>query len=327
MPQIWQRRGMDLLRKYLLCRPQGGLNDMLSEIGKCLAYARKFDRTVIVQSDYFDLTHFNDEFSHYFKSHDERLILSAAELTPSLDAMKCVPDFIEGRVTQYLCKPKTVGIEIETERPVTFDFSKNYLEQLLVHHSNGQQKGRNAIVALNAVVLSDALMEKLKQRSAHLGSNYSSVHIRHTDYKTDYEKRIVELNAKVQGHIFVATDNGDVLKFCQSVLGENRVYSFSKLPDDAGNPLHHLRSADGARQRNEDAVLDLFTLALAKKFYFYPRLIGSFNLRPSYSGFSVLVERLRHEPRLLHRLVTGQDNRDLPNGNKISNAFRQFMGR
>jgi hypothetical protein len=318
---------MDLSRKFVLCRPQGGLNDMLSEIGKCLAYARKHDRVVVVETDYFDLTHFNDVLTHYFTSHDSRLILSSAEFISAFDRMKCAPHFIEGRVTSYLSNPKTVGIELQSGQHVTFDFSRDYEEQLLVHHSNGQQKGRNAIVALDALLLSDVLVKKLKQRCAELGEHYSGVHIRHTDYKTDYEKRIVQLGAKVQGNIFVATDNVDVLKYCRTVLGASRVFSFTQLPDDAGKPLHHLRSAEGARERNEDAILDLFTLAQARKFFFYPRIGGRINMRPSYSGFSVLVDRLRHEPKLLHRLITGHDDPSLPRGNKILNAVRQFMGR
>lgn len=311
-------------RNLLLCRPQGGLNDMLSEIGKCLAYARKYNRIVIVETDYFDLTHFNDDFSHYFTSRDVRLKIQCVDV--SLDHLTCVPKFIEGRVTSYRCDPNTVGIDLDTGQQVSFDFTHDYDEALLVHHSNGQQKGRNAILALAALQLNVSLAQRLKLRTAAL-AKYSAVHIRHTDYKTDYEKRIIDLGIKVHGNIFVATDNSDVLKYCKSVLGVARVFSFSHLPDDAGMPLHHLRPAENARLRNEDAVLDLFTLALAQNFYFYPRIVGRFNFRRSYSGFSVLVDRLRHEPRLLHRVLTGEDNPRLPNGSKFANAFRQFFGR
>jgi hypothetical protein len=313
--------------RLLLCRAQGGLNDILSEIGRCLNYARKYNRTVIVETDYFDLNHFNDCFGNYFISHDQRLILDSKSYRQQFDQLSCFPKFVEGRVNSYRCFPDTVGIDLETKQPVVVDFTKDYTEILLVHHSNARQKGRNALDSLKVLQLQPSLLATLKIRLKSLGENYKSVHIRHTDYKTEYENRVRSLKAKLDGTVFIATDNADVLATCEKILDESQVLSFSKLPDDAGAPLHHLRGPDNAKQRNDDAILDLFTLVHAQEYFFFPRQTNSFALRPTYSGFSVLVDRLRHEPRLLQQILTGNTDTNLPNGNWVAAKLRQLIGR
>jgi hypothetical protein len=320
---------MDLYsnNRMLLCRPQGGLNDILSEIGRCLIYARKYERLVIVETDYFDLNHFNDSFDRYFVSIDPKLVLSSQDYRHKFDQVTCYPKFVEGRVNSYLCHAATVGIEIETNKAVILDFTRDHTETLVVHHSNARQKGRNALVCLESLQLQPDLKLKLHKRLAVLGPDYNAIHIRHTDYRTDYDVKVRSLKVGSQDRYFLATDNFSVVKNCQSILGTEKLFSFSTLPDDGGHPLHHRRGLTGAQQRNADAVLDLFTLALAKRYYFFRRQTKNIALRPSYSGFSVLADRLQHNPRLLHRIIHGNLDRSLKSENRISAKIRQWMGR
>ncbi|MDR1910856.1 MAG: hypothetical protein LBQ52_00710 [Helicobacteraceae bacterium] len=50
-------------KKYIFCRPQGGLNDMLSSIDYCVSYALRYQRVI-----YIDGTRggFLDSFDRYF---------------------------------------------------------------------------------------------------------------------------------------------------------------------------------------------------------------------------------------------------------------------
>jgi hypothetical protein len=41
----------------------------------------------------------------------------------------------------------------------------------------------------------------------------------------------------------------------------------------------------------------------------------------------VLVDRLRHEPRLLQQILTGNTDTNLPNGNWVAAKLRQLIGR
>jgi hypothetical protein len=326
--QIWQRRGMpDATPKLLLCRPQGGLNDILSEIGKCIKYGRRFNRKVYVETDYHGSNHFNDDFAYYFQTTDQTLILDGKEIIKTFDPLPVVPHFIQGRVNTYRSLIGGTGIDEATRQAITFDFSRNHNENILLHHANGQLKGRNALIALSCLRVSEELSEKLKVRQSVLGSDYSAIHIRHTDYKTDYQRRLQKIAPKIMGRIFVATDNREVLDYCKTLFGAARVFSFSHLPEDDAEPLHHSRRMDGMRQRNTDAILDLFTLALARRYFFFRRISTHFHLIPRYSGFSVLAERLRHEPRLLHKVITGEDNKRLGVGGVLPNTWRQIFGR
>jgi hypothetical protein len=308
---MWQRRGMPEARgnsnlRLLLCRPQGGLNDLLSEIGKCIVYAQRHNRTVIVETDYHALDHFNDSFGNYFVSTDANLALDSAPFVDVLDQLPTQPVFIAGRVTTYTCAQHRGGIDQLTGQAVTFDFTRDHAEPLLVHHAVASNKKRNALVALGKMRLADPLMADLRLRLGQLGDIYTAVHVRHTDYQTDYEKRVLRLKPKIIGKVFVATDNLDVVAFCRREFGNDRMFSFAQLPEDAGKPLHHTRGVEGARKRNTDSILDLFTLAMAKQYYYFPRITGRFQFWPRYSGFSVLADRLRKEPKILRHVLEKQ---------------------
>jgi hypothetical protein len=53
------------LPRLLVCRPQGGLKDMLCQIEQCCRYAERFDRTVLVETDLLWLDRRPDEESHH----------------------------------------------------------------------------------------------------------------------------------------------------------------------------------------------------------------------------------------------------------------------
>ncbi len=88
--------------RLLLCRPQAGLTDILSQIGKCLRYADRFNRTVIVEMDFKGAVHFRDDFGVYFTSHDPRLVLSSRAFTSQFDRLVAFPSNLTGRINSYL---------------------------------------------------------------------------------------------------------------------------------------------------------------------------------------------------------------------------------
>jgi hypothetical protein len=58
-------------RRHLLCRPAGGLTDMLSQISICMAYARHHDRCLIIDTDIRDFVA-ESASDHFFDSHQLR---------------------------------------------------------------------------------------------------------------------------------------------------------------------------------------------------------------------------------------------------------------
>jgi hypothetical protein len=314
---MWQRRGRfydhsSVTMRLLLCRPEGGLNDILSEIGKCMAYCKKFDRILIVEADYSDAHHFKDRFSNYFTADDQRFRLNSDNFGGHFDTLSTLPHFVQNRVTHYQRELLRTEIPADDKGGVTFDFSKDHSQQLLVHHQNGQQKKRNAIIALSNLQLNDHLASQLEKRLLLMGQGYVGFHVRHTDYKTAYEKHVTRLAPSIRGPVFLATDNRAVVDFFKNLFGEKRVFSFGALPEEAGEPSHYGADAGVLKARNADAILDLFTLALANDYYFFPRIKGGFRLLPVYSGFSVLAARLRATPAILRHVLPSELHDHIP---------------
>ena len=59
--------------KYLLCRPGGGLNDNLCVIQKCIEYSKRFNRILLIDTNYNNTYKFN--FCDVFKIIDDKNII------------------------------------------------------------------------------------------------------------------------------------------------------------------------------------------------------------------------------------------------------------
>lgn len=294
-------------QRILLCRPQGGLTDILSQIGKCCRYAAMFNRKVIVETDFSETKYFRDDFSHYFISHDRDLVLSSRTIASTFDDMNVFPPAFSGRINSYRAayhREMGVFAEVDTSEVTSFDFDKNYNAQLLLHQSVGGGLD-NATIALERLSITPMVRDIVEERFARIGWPYTGIHIRHTDYRTDYCERILALKTEISGRVFVATDNRAVLDFCRKVFGNERVCSFSNLPNQVGKQIHNSIELD-ARQSNIDAISDLLLLARAQKYYFFP-ILKDWSSAPSFSGFSTLADKL-HKDRKLYRQFTKLDS-------------------
>jgi hypothetical protein len=89
------------LDRLVLCRPQGGLNDVLCQIERVCQYAEAFNRTVVIDTNHHSTHSIKDRFSRYFVSKQERLILDATEVEPQLKDIGVVPSFLAGELRQY----------------------------------------------------------------------------------------------------------------------------------------------------------------------------------------------------------------------------------
>jgi hypothetical protein len=288
--------------RLLLCRPAGGLNDILCQIGKACWYGEKFNRIVVVDTKYVS-NGFADAFSNYFLSTSASLILNPKPFAHLFDALSVVPETLAKRVSSYAAAydaELNCPVDKDTGAPLTFDFERDYSQELLVHQAWGG--GDLSLTALARMRVHDSVVDVLRDRLKVIGEPYDAVHIRHTDYKTDYRPMLCKLKGKLSRHVFLATDNRDAVAFCRAVLGEDRVFSFAKLPDRAGVPLHHTRLDDPYR-RNVDAIVDLLMLSLSRKYYFF-KIEDAAN---RYSGFSRLAKNLKNNSTLRTKLIGNLD--------------------
>jgi hypothetical protein len=288
--------------RLLLCRPMGGLNDMLCQIEQACRYADRYDRTVIVDTRYRARFYFRDSFSNYFASLQDRVVLDADAVIDRLDQLDVFPRFLTGRVTEYDVKYDFDIhriVEAQCGLPTSFDFNCDYAEPLIVHHAIGG--GTHSIGALARLRIATPLLEVLLQRLVAIGGPYSGVHVRNTDYRAKYRRALVAGVVDTSLPLFLATDNRDTVAEFRAVYAD-RVHAFARLPDQAGTAMHHIGDLSEAYERNQDSILDLIMLALASHLYL-------FELEPNrhgvkYSGFSMLAASLHNDKPVLKSLIS-----------------------
>jgi hypothetical protein len=293
-------------RRLLLCRPTSGLNDIFAQIDKVCRYAEQAGRIVVVDTNCQSTKFFKDDLSNYFVSRQPHLRLSPVEFSHLFDQVDVYPDHIFGKVNSYTAEfDRSVGGFVDTDQRklLSFDFTKNYSQQLLVHHSGGNQA--ISLAALGRLRLHDGIVDILIKRLRMIGSPYTGIHVRHTDYQTAYEEKIEHLKGQIQGPIFLATDNRDVLNFVRMAFGSDRVFSFATLPREAGKPLHKNNETSQNYETNTDAIVDLIMLSLSSRFYFFPLSENQFNA--DFSGYAVLANQLRLFPSILSQLISRCD--------------------
>lgn len=298
--------------KFVLVRPQGGLNDMLKQIETCCQYAEITARNVVVDTEYFSSSSFHDRFSDYFVSRQRGLFFDKCEL--ALENVDDVfPNFLSGRLMEYRTSQGPVNgfyRDLENGEAITFDFQKNYAEQVIVHHQGG---GGDSSSFFQRAVLNPRLRENLSTRLERLAPNYLGVHIRNTDYKTDYRSFINESIAKryFQNHrVFLATDSEDAFQYFRKNVVDVLHLELTQADVKGNEPLHTRKVDDPLywRRSNSESILDLLTLAYSNKI-FSPPLINfteitgkDFN-KTMFSGFAQLAMRLQSNRALLTRFV------------------------
>ncbi len=297
------------MSRFLLCRPMGGLNDVLTQIELCCQYAEQTGRIVIVDTNYANDHFFSDDFGKYFVSLQEKLIFDPRAFEDLFDRLTVYPEFLSGRTGDYY-QTFDLGTwrwsESVTKLPITFDFTKNYPHQLLIQHQFGG--GEISKQALLRMRLQPGITDELVTRLDSIGPAYSAIHVRHTDYKTNYWPALSSLKNSNIKRLFVATDNRSVLEDFKAALGQERVFSFADFLSTDGEPIHNLElSSDETYSRNRDAILDLVMLALSSQLFILN--IEPNKLAMKVSGFSSLARSLWASKIILKHLIGRSDIR------------------
>ena len=285
--------------KYVLCRPEGGLNDQFNQIAKCLSYARRFGRSLIIDTA---ICGFGESHRHYFVPRDGIIINDAEVIRDVLSANSHSVFPIAPRQSCFAYRFRyddAVGNFVTDPEGLvlSFDFSRDYEEKVLVHHACGG--GFDGINALTDFKLADAIREIFFVRRRSLPDVYFGLHVRNTDYKTEFEgafRAIADNEVFVSRKIpiYLASDDPSVVSLARKVFPVE-VYNFSHLPVVERN----LHTTDLLPKPvvNIDALCDLALLSVANGF-FAPKMVQG-----SYSGFSVLVAQFRERPDALRAFI------------------------
>lgn len=155
-----------------------------------------------------------------------------------IDDLEVFPGFLAGRTNRYRARYDHTVLRLvdeETGGAISFDFDTDYPQPLLVHHACGD--GTLSIGALSRMRASEDVANLPRERLAVIGRHYVALHIRNTDYRTEYEEWLTQNPGKFVSPVFVATDNRATVAHCRSTLGAKRCIRLRSSTPRPGSPF------------------------------------------------------------------------------------------
>jgi hypothetical protein len=205
-------------------------------------------------------------------------------LAAELNQMTCNPSCLTGRIETYTAIAGTDNcIDAQTGTPLRFNLTTAHPETLLVHHQYGG--GILSFHALSKLQLRPEISTRVAALKA-LHPSYIALHVRNTDYQTDYTPLLEDLKKNEAEKILLCSDDARCKEKARSILG-HRLFFATDTPDTGGKSLHANAHLDRWSE-NCNALIDLAMLSLANTLYVAPTTSGV------YSGFSLLSNFLHH---------------------------------
>lgn len=288
----------------MLCRPRGGLNDMLNQIHVCWRYARRSRRTLVLDTRWSGLL---EPFDRYFElRRDSRRIL----LTPTANdafvrALRAArPTLIDQSSPSPLDASGDTYRDAATGESLTSDLSSDHPDDVLVHERHGG--GASGPDVLRRLRLTREVASEITRRLTALPRPYTAIHVRNTDLTSDYRAFIAEQAPQLSGRtIAIATDDGRVLDHAEEAIADARIVRLTTTPRSDGRQLHANPDVD-RWEANVDALFDLIMLASADRLLICP-LDAAGPKRSRMSGFSRLALQLHERPALVRALLSNGD--------------------
>lgn len=284
------------MTKYLLCRPLGGLNDLLCQVYNCYGYCLRNNRTLMIDTEYNSF--FRKSFDEYFTFNDKiviPIIYNSTEIKNIIENnnFTTFPEYIKDKVFNYkvhwvISDRFIVGTDIKPK----IDLNKVYDEDLILYHSEGG--GEGSLEIMKYLKINHNIINEFYLRYNQITKPYVSLHIRNTDYQTNYIELYLKNKDKlVDKNIFLATDSLEVQNFFKN---ENlKIFIFTKLPEK-NIPIHDYYNGIDKHAVMVDTLCDLLILSLA----------DSFILPDKYYGFTKLAYNLFSNKDIVHKIINSE---------------------
>jgi hypothetical protein len=210
--------------------------------------------------------------------------------------LKCQIEEINNKIIDYEVE-YTIENNYVTKNSrtrVSFDFEKKYDEDLLVFEQCGG--GTKSINLLSKLKLSSKLRKKFNEYM--ISETYESIHIRNTDYQTDYKNFFINIKESLKNKlVLICSDDIGVIESAKIILKESNVISkTSNEFTQRGIPLHsHYQKLTKEQEKilAEDTIIDLLLLANSDKIH-YTYLSGyNFNKLSGYTKLAILLKQNR----------------------------------
>jgi len=333
--------------KYILCIPNScGFNDVMCQIYVAYMFSKKTNRKLIIDtrlsgladdlSNYMEL---NDPNTNIELNLNEKSI-------EYLNTLSCFPKELTGKIDTIYPVFKSVGKNIEflykftyikginLHRYISFKYLFNRLivgikrstrgkyfkklyknsniellenknESLLVFHRSGG--GEASIEALKLFKFKENISKVLFDKLNKLGNDYDAVHIRNTDYRSNYIDFLKKnQNKLIQRTVLVCSDNFNVVESAKEILKDSNIISFNKfynldINSNISYPIHRqwFLSENQIFENNINTLCDLIGISKSNNYY-YTSINNSTVL---VSGFSKLGENLKNNKELVNSLL------------------------
>jgi len=189
------------------------VNDTFSQASKVIRYGLEYNRIIYFQT--FDCV-FKGKFNEIFSLINTRNRIIFDELPDELK-------FFLNKKKKYT-KYRNV-IYSDSGIPVTFDFEKDHVDDILCHDQFGG--GSNGYEFLKYFEPKDIIKNKIKDFQNKYKNQYDGIHIRCTDIQTDYKKNLQKLMTKNFKYIFVCSDSDDVLVHANQIIPQKKLLQSS----------------------------------------------------------------------------------------------------
>lgn len=308
-------------KRYLLARPCGGFNDCLVQLDRARRHAETFDRTLIIDTHRSGL---QAGFETLFAPRETfgcPVAFWTPEIGKALDTVNSVqPEALVHRISTYQAAyddATRLHRDTQSNALTSVDLKRDHPETLLVQERAGG--GLDSLRLLRRLSLRADVASEIARRLLTLGADYDAVHIRHSDYRTDFNGFLQRVAPVFSARrLLICTDSAEVKKQAPRLLGDRvHVISIAEPPDTKGQPLHQTELAD-RHAANLDLLTEILAMVRARTFLF-AQLDGT-KRRGQFSGFAKLVVAMRAAPDTFDILFANCDPAVLRDLRAIKNA-------
>jgi len=320
--------------KFVICIPHGGINDTLCQISKCLKYCINFDRRLIIfinrsgllTGSFFDYFIPIEKYNDYFIDSFDYSYLETASIYPlrkKMVEMDINNILIDTSNIKDICDVKKDIIKIDTlkkyiyllnpylnvedrylysdffEGKITFSFEKEYKEDILIHEQFGG--GCYSHYLLDYIKFSDKSNEYIIKSLDLLPDYYSAIHIRNTDYQTDYINFFKKISEKIKfNNLLICSDDKNVIDYANIFFNGMNVFTTTECAIYDNKPLHFKKKYCNDTKLMQfttlNTLLDLVALSMSDDLH----IVQTKN--NNTSGFSLLSKYLNENKKILTSL-------------------------
>jgi hypothetical protein len=139
--------------------------------------------------------------------------------------------------------------------------AENRPEDIIIHSRGG---GGDGYTLFNKIQFHRSVLDIFRDRYEKLNKPYLAIHIRNTDYKSDYKKFFTQNEVLIRSykHIYLATDDVDAIHFYRT-NGLDPI-NFTTFPIEEDYISLHSANIDG-HTKFIDMICDIFIMGLAEK--------------------------------------------------------------